>query len=117
MIDVDRLKEALDNTLMDDDGVVHQSRHRGDQAAILTAARLLVAGEPLWWCETHGVSGWRASEFGVADDECWKQVWGQDDDYVTDRCRMVEGVWVPTGTTNPVLTKTDLVVPTGKDET
>lgn len=37
-MDADRIRQALANTIREPDGVVHQSKHRGDQAVIYDAA-------------------------------------------------------------------------------
>jgi hypothetical protein len=42
------------------------------------------------WCKTHLESAW-------SPDECWKQVYGEDDHYVPhdSPCRMVRVLLVP----------------------
>lgn len=79
VFDVDKLDEVLDNRQFDDDD-------DGDLEVVLDAARMVVAGQPLWWCVVHG----RASGSGV----CW-----DGPSFAPDiGCRrMVEGWWMPTG--------------------
>lgn len=90
MFDVDKLKEAVEVADNADHSYSGWQIGPYEATTLTETARLVVAGQPLWWCEEHQVSAHN-------DDECWQQVWGQDDDYTLTRCRMVEGWWMPTG--------------------
>ena len=51
---MDRLRQAVGNTIREADGVVHQSKHRGDQAAIYDAAKSVLDAPRIWWCDYWG---------------------------------------------------------------
>lgn len=94
MFDVDKLKEALDSWSIDPaipgDGLNHKQRMR-----IAAAVRLVVAAQPLWWCEEH-----EASAKGLDEDvfcDRWAEIhdeWGTEPALP---CRMVEQWRMPTG--------------------
>lgn len=51
---MDRLRQAVGNTIREADGVVHQSKHRGDQAVIYDAAKSVLDAPRIWWCDYWG---------------------------------------------------------------
>lgn len=57
---MDRLRQAVGNTIREADGVVHQSKHRGDQAVIYDAAKSVLDAPPFWLCTIY----WEVSAFG-----------------------------------------------------
>lgn len=50
---MDRLRQAVGNTIREADGVVHQSKHRGHQAAIYDAAKSVLDAPRIWLCEVY----------------------------------------------------------------
>lgn len=89
MFDVDKLKEAAD-ILNNATGVKLLLQREHDAAReVITAARLVVAGQPLSWCEQHN-----RCQYG---DHDYCSVYDDPEDAIAATCRMVEGWWMPAG--------------------